>query len=338
MDLKANLTIPARGYVLESKLEKGRGPVATVICQHGILHVGDYFIAGSTSGKVSSLVDSYGKRVTEIYPSLPIQVAGFSELPQAGDVFEVATQEAVKKGIAPTSEQRTDLYLKKGAHESAILLIVKTDNASSREALVNALSKLQSDHRKVTIITAGVGDINESDIMLASDTAAMIYGFHVKAPASIIDSAQKKGVTIRTFDIIYKLLEDVELLLEAGKPVKMVSKKIGEAVVLKVFDIKGLGIIAGAHVRTGRFIRDGKVSIWRGKQKVGEGSIQGLQRDRKPVKEVHAGFECAFLVNGFEAWEVDDRVECFQEVPVIRTLLFLFSSYLFCTLLFCCFY
>ena len=131
MDLKANLSIPARGYVLESKIEKGRGPVATVICQHGILHVGDYFIAGTTSGKVSSLVDSYGKRVTEIYPSLPVQVAGFSELPQAGDAFEVATQEAVKKGVAAqTAEARTDMYLKKSSGEAEIALIVKADNGS----------------------------------------------------------------------------------------------------------------------------------------------------------------------------------------------------------------
>ena len=175
--------------------------------------------------------------------------------------------------------------------------------------------KLHSDYRKVTIVTAGIGDISESDILLAADTGSMIYGFHVKVPASILDLAQKKGVIIKTFDIIYKLLEDVEVLLEAGKPVKMITKKIGEAIVLKVFDIKGLGIIAGAQVKTGRFIRDGKVIIWRGKQKVGEGTIKGLQRERKAVKEVHAGFECAFLVDGFDTWEVDDRVECFQEMP-----------------------
>ncbi len=316
MDLKANLSIPARGYVLESKIEKGRGPVATVICQHGILHVGDYFVAGSTGGKISSLVDSYGKRVAEIYPSLPVQVAGFSELPQAGDVFEVATQEAVKKGVAAQAiEPRTDMYLKKATGEAEIALIVKADNGSSREALVNALLKIESDHRKITLVTAGIGDINESDVILASDTGSIIYGFHVKAGAGILDIAAKKGVTIKIFDIIYKLLEDVEALIEAGKPIKMISKKIGEALVLKVFDIKGLGIVAGAQIKSGRFIRDGKVVVWRGKQKVGEGTIKGLQRDRKSVKEVHTGFECAFLVDGFDTWEIDDRVECFQEMP-----------------------
>ena len=314
MDLKANMTIPARGYVLESKIEKGRGPVATVICQHGILRVGDYFVAGSTGGKVSSLVDSSGKRINEISPSMPALVAGFTDLPQAGDSFDVTTQEASKKGATGyVSEMRPDIYLKKAAGETEITLIVKADNGSSREALVNSLSKLASPHRKITIVTAGVGTINESDVILASDTNSLIYGFHVKALPSAFELAQKKGVIIKTFDIIYKLIEEVEMLLEAGKPIKMVTKKIGEASVLKVFDIKGLGIVAGAHVKTGRFIRDGKVIIWRGKHKVGEGTIKGLQRDRKPVKEVHAGFECAFMVDGFNDWQVDDRVECFVE-------------------------
>ena len=315
MELKANLSVPARGFVLESKIEKGRGPVATVICQHGILRVGDYFIAGTTSGKVSSMVDSSGKRVQEAYPSVPVQVAGFAELPQAGDAFEVATQEEVKKRVVQGAEQRPDLFLKKTLSEKEIPIIVKADNASSKEALLNALSKISSDHRTVTVVTAAVGDITESDVMLASDTGSFIYGFHTKPSANAAELAQKKAVVIKTFDIIYKLLEDISLLLEAGKPVKMITKKIGEASVLKVFDIKGLGIVAGAHVKTGRFVKDGKVIVWRGKSKAGEGTIKGLQRDRKAVKEVHAGFECAFLVDGFDTWEPDDRVECFQEVP-----------------------
>ncbi len=314
LDLKANLSLPPQGYVLESKVEKGRGPVATVICHHGILKVTDYFHAGNTWGKISSLVDSYGKRVTEIYPSMPVQISGFSELPQAGDFFEVVTQEVMKKGILEPRVRPEMGYARKEG-ESELNLIIKTDNASSREAVVNAISKIKSDYKKASILFSGVGDISESDVMLAADTGSYIYGFHVKVESNAQPIVQKKGIVIQSFDIIYKLIEDVERLLESGKPVKMITKKIGEALVLKVFDIKGLGIIAGAQVKTGRFIRDGKVLIWRGKQKVGEGNIKGLQRDRKSVKEVHTGFECAFLVDGFDTWEVDDRVECFQEVP-----------------------
>ncbi len=315
MDLKANISIPARGFVLESTVEKGRGPVATVICQHGILKVGDYFTAGNATGRISSLVNSAGKRIQEVPPSVPVLVAGFSELPHAGDAFEVTTQQAIRKGGVKAPSKTAEIMSKTGTEESEIALIVKADNASSREAVAHGLSQLKSSHRTLSLVYTGVGDISESDIILAADTGAIIYGFHVKVQPHAADLVHKKGVEIKSFDIIYKLIEDVEQLLEAGKPVKMVSKKIGEAIVLKVFDIKGLGIIAGAQVKTGRFIRDGKVIIWRGKHKVGEGSIKGLQRDRKPVKEVHTGFECAFLVDGFDAWEVDDRVECFQEVP-----------------------
>lgn len=312
MDLKANLTIPAQGYVLESQVEKGRGPVATVICLHGILKVGDYFVAGATSGKVSSLVDSAGERVKEIMPSLPVLVAGFSELPQAGDTFQVTSQLEAKKG---TVISRTDLLGKRPTTEGEITIILKADNGSSREAIEHALLKLKSEHKKASVLYAGVGDISEGDISLAADTDSLIYGFNVKVQPNAKDLMQQKKVIVKNFDIIYKLLEDVEELLESGKPVKMVLKKIGEATVLKVFDIKGLGIIAGSIVRSGRFVKDGKVTIWRGKQKAGEGSIKGLQRERKAVKEVHAGFECGFLVDGFDTWEVDDRVECFQEVP-----------------------
>ncbi len=312
MDLKANMSVPAAGYILESRMEKGRGPVATVICQHGVLKVGDTFRAGSITGKVSSLVDSYGNRVQEIGPSLPVQVAGFSDLPFVGDVFEVITPQEARKGVSgPT---RAEPVYKK-MQENEIPLIIKADNASSREALVNALSKLTSDHRAVSIVYAGVGDISEGDVILAADTGAIMYGFHVKLQPGVTPLVHKHNVDIKQFDIIYKLIEDVEALLEAGKPIKMQTKKIGEAIVLKVFDIKDLGVIAGAHVKSGRFIKDGKVIVWRGKHKVGEGTIKGLQRDRKSVKEVHTGFECAFLVDGFDTWEVDDRVECFQEVP-----------------------
>lgn len=314
MDLKANLSIPARGFVLESTVEKGRGPVATVICQHGILKVGDYFTAGAVSGRVNSLVDSYGKRVSEMKPALPVLVAGFSGLPQAGDEFLVTTAQAIKKGIAPLQDREIQGVRKGVSAGKEISIIIKADNASSKEAVANALVALKSEYRTVSLVYAGVGDISESDILHAADTGSIIYGFHVKVQPHAQALVQKKGIVIKNFDIIYRLIEDVEHLLEAGKPIKMVSKKIGEAIVLKVFDIKDLGIIAGAQVKTGRFVRDGKVTVWRGKHKVGEGAIKGLQRDRKSVKEVHAGFECAFLVDGFDTWEVDDRVECYQEV------------------------
>ena len=321
MDLKANISVSARGYLLESKLEKGRGPVATVIGQHGILRVGDHFAAGDVTGRVSSLVDSAGNRVKEVGPSIPVQVAGFSRLAHVGDVFEVHPQKVIKRGV-PTAQARAGLLLRKASTESQegdVDILLKADNASSREALVDAISRLKFEHGTVSIIQSGVGDITESDIMFAADTGATIYGLHVKVQPNTSELIQKHGVKIKTFDIIYKLIEDIEAIQEASKPVEMITKKIGEATVLKVFDIKNLGIIAGSIVNSGRFIRNGKVKVYRGKEKVGEGSIKGLQRERKTVKEVHAGFECGFLVDGFDQWEVDDRVECYEEVPLAST-------------------
>ncbi len=319
MDLKANVTVPARGYILESKFEKGRGPVATVICQHGVLKVGDYFIAGEATGRVSSLVTSDGKRVQKVGPSVPVQVAGFSELPHSGDLFEVHTSKVIKKGI-PAAQQRADLLLRKAgaSREADIDIILKTDNVSSREAVAASLSRLTSKHGAISIIQSGVGDITESDVMLAADTGAYIYGFGVKVQPNAMDLVHKKGVVIKTFDIIYKLIEEVEALLESGKPVEMVTKKIGEATVLKVFDIKNLGVIAGSIVREGRFTRNGKVKVYRGKEKIGEGPIKSLQREKKAVKEVHSGFECGFMIEGFSDFEPDDRVECYEEVPVTK--------------------
>ena len=315
LELKANYSVPAQGYVLESKLEKGRGPVATVICLHGQLTIGDYFVCGTVFGKVSSLVDSAGMRLKTALPSLPVLVAGFPQLPHAGDIFQVISQEEFKKRSSmPVASAETEF--KKVAADQAINIILKTDNASSREALIRSIDSISEKlTKKFNIIHAALGDISESDIILAFDTQALVYGFHVKTESHALALLYKYPVTIKHFDIIYKLLEDLEAVAESGKPVVLVSKKIGEAVVLKVFDIKNLGIVAGAVVRTGRFIRDGKVTVWRGKHKVGEGTIKGLQREKKSVKEVHAGFECGFLVDGFNDWQVDDRVECFQEVP-----------------------
>ena len=317
LELKTNYLVPAQGYVLESKLEKGRGPVATVICLHGELSIGDYFVCGTVFGKVSSLVDSAGTRLKTVPPSLPVLVAGFEQLPHTGDIFQVISPQEYKKRSSMSLATAAETGFKKVATEQdAILILLKTDNASSREALVRSIEALSAKlPKKFAIVHAALGDISESDIMLAFDTQALIYAFHVKIEPHALALLHKYPVTIKYFDIIYKLLEDLEAVAEAGKPIEYVSKKIGEAVVLKVFDIKNLGIVAGALVRTGRFIRDGKVVIWRGKQKVGEGAIKGLQREKKSVKEVHAGFECGFLVDGFSDWQVDDRVECFQEVP-----------------------
>lgn len=313
MELKANLSVNARGYILESKLEKGLGPVATVICQHGKLKIGDFFFAGNTKGKINSIIDSYGKRLTSAGPSIPVKISGFEELPHPGDLFAVVSESEFKKGEKPSQIQSSQTPFK-AISEGKINIILKADNASSKEALVEAINKLSAKvENKFNIISAEVGTVNESDITLAANTKSTIYTFHVRVPKNIIPMSQSLGVDIKHFDIIYKLLEQLEVVAEAAKPIKMISKKVGEALVLKVFEIKGLGVIAGAQVKSGKFVRDGSVVVWRNKQKVGEGKIKSLERERKPVKEVQTGFECAFLIEGFDEWQVDDKVDCYQE-------------------------
>jgi len=314
MELGADLTVAPCGYVLESRLEKGRGPVATVITKHGVLKVGDYFVAGSTAGHITSMVDSYGNRVLQVAPSIPVQVAGFSELPEAGDYFEVVSEERYRKARADKS--RLKPVMRAFTPDKSINVMIKADTNSSKEAIVGAIEKLSKGLEKgFRVISSAVGDITESDIDLAANTGSMILGFTVKAEPNAIVLAHRDGVKIQHFSIIYQMLDSVQEIANNAKEVKVISTKIGEAEVRKIFDIKELGVIAGSYVKDGRFSRDGRVIVLRGPRKVGEGKIKSLQRDKKGVKEVHSGFECAFLIDGFNAWEIGDRVECYLDIP-----------------------
>ncbi|MBT3455934.1 translation initiation factor IF-2 [bacterium] len=318
LELKADDSRQAQGYVLESRLEKGRGAVATVIGRHGVLRVGDLFVCGKVFGKVSSLVSSSGERVDSVGPSIPAVVAGFSAVPEVGTLFEVVSSEGLRqaKDFASLSGKASSDCRQAGTEEE-LVLIVKTDTNSTKEALLESINKLISKDKErcVNIVQASVGAINESDILLASGTGATILGLHVKADQNVSILARKKNVSILLSEIIYKLLEELEILFDRRKKVKLIKKKIGEAVVRKVFDIKGSGVIAGVYVKDGIFTGNGEVVAFRRGKRLGGGKIQSLQRDRKIVKEVHKGFECAFLISDFTDWQVDDTVECVIEVP-----------------------
>ncbi|MEX2437738.1 MAG: translation initiation factor IF-2, partial [Candidatus Babeliales bacterium] len=315
MELGADKGAQAQGYVLESKLEKGRGVVATVICQTGTVHIGDYFICGKTYGKVTSLVNCHGARVEKTGPSIPVQVAGFDGIPDVGDTFSAVSEQEFKK-IKQAGGSKIQSVPRAMLDQDSIPLVLKADTHSSLEALIGSLEKISKKEEKgFQIIHSAVGDINESDILLGSNTGGMIVGFHVKTDPNAVSLAQKEGVQVRHFNIIYKLLEDLQVFLKGKEEVKMVRVKTGEGLVLKVFDIKKIGVIAGCRVQDGKFVRDGNVVVWRGKYKVGQGKITSLQRDKKTVKEVLTGFEFACIVDEFTEWQVDDRVECFIDKP-----------------------
>lgn len=313
LELKADISGFAKGYILESSVEKGRGFVATVLAQHGSIAVGDYFVCGKTTGRISSLIDSHGARIMSAGPSYPVRVAGFSGLPQAGDYFEAVSKETYLK--ARSSDLAREVIPAAAlAREHSIPLIVKTDNHSSREALVESVIKLSKKAEKpFSIIHAAIGDITETDVNLAATSGARIIGLHVKIPTLVFQAAQEHAVKIELFDIIYKLLDYLQQLSDSFKVKQIVKVKTGEAEVRRVFDIKGQGVIAGCYVKDGRFVKDGIIVAWRGKIKLGEGKIKSLQRDRKTVKEVAAGYECAFLVEGVNDWAEHDRAECFIE-------------------------
>lgn len=315
LELSADETMDACGYVLESKFEKGLGPVATFISQHGIIKIGDYFICGSVYGRVTVLVDSYGKRVQQAGPSVPVQISGLSELPQVGDYLQVVSAEEYRKFKANAGTHKTPAALR-AIPEEAINIILKTDNDSSKEALLGSIDQFSKKiEKQVYIVFAGVGNINESDVVLALNTNSIIYAFGVKTDGNAALIASQNSISIRFFDIIYKLLDDLQELIKSRQKVEIKRIKTGEAIVRKIFDIKGVGVISGIYVQDGKIVRGGQAVIWRGNKKIGEGQIKSLQRDKKAMKEIAAGFEGAFIIEGFIDWMVEDRVECFIEVP-----------------------
>lgn len=321
LELTTSLEGSAEGYVLESKMQHGRGPVATVIVRTGTLSVGDHCKVGdNTVLKVTSLVDSYGASLKSVGPSVPVVVTGFDDSPAVGSLITKISEEEYKKVKGATQQtapsfNSTHVAMQEIENNNVFNIILKADTHSSLEAIIDGIKKnSKKETKEIFIVRSGVGNITESNVLLAESTKSIIIGFSVKTEHNATVLARRSGIVIYSFDIIYKLFEELEILTTKEKEVKKVLTKIGEAAVLKVFDIKKFGIVAGCIIKEGRFSEKGKVVVFRGKKQIGEGKIKSLQRDKKSVKEVHAGFECAFVVTGFEEWQQDDVVHCFLEI------------------------
>ena len=237
LELKADPLANARGFILESKVEKGRGPVATLICKHGTVKVGDLFVCGKTVGKVSSLVNSQNKRLKQAGPSVPVLVAGFEALPEAGDFFEVVSLAEYKKRRFDKPERKISTSLLSSADET-INLIIKADTHSSLEAIVDSIKKIKPEGigiKEFNFVNSGVGGISEGDVILATDTKSLLLGFNVKADSSAVTLAKKNKINISIYHVIYKLLEELKEVAESTKEIQMISKKTGEAIVRKSF-------------------------------------------------------------------------------------------------------
>lgn len=324
MELKADATASAKAFVLESKIERGYGPVATVICTEGTLKQGDFFTCGGSTGKIRLLINSSGARIASAGPSVPVQVVGFDSFSAIGDWLTIVPQDVYSKARSnkpvetslPAETNAGQVLFQPGAEKQRSLnLVIKTDTRGSKEALmgcIEKLTKLSKDVKcPVYVISSGIGDISESDVDFAASTNSMIIGLHVKQEKNAIALAKQNNVVVWIHHIIYHLIEELEKLLQGKKEVEIVWNKVGEAVVKRVFDIKGIGVIAGCYMRDGILTRDQKVVCMRDGQKMGEGKVTSLQRDKKSVKEIHAGFECGFVCDGFNEWVEGDTVLCY---------------------------
>ncbi len=325
MELKANPARKARGTIIEAKLDKGRGPVATLLVQSGTLKVGDALLSGAHVGKVRALIDDTGKRIQSAGPSTPVEVIGFSEVPAAGDIFTVTEDEKKARQIALARFQKQrsieiakakkltldELYIKiKEGQIKELNIIIKGDVQGSVEAIKDAFENITHPEVKVRVIHTSVGGINESDVMLATASNAIIIGFNVRPEAKASQIAEKEGVDIRLYNVIYEAIEDVRKALEGLLEPTLKEKVLGRAEVRQVFPVSRLGTIAGSYVIDGYISRacDG-IRVLRDNIVVYEGKISTLKRFKDDVKEVQTGYECGIMIENFNDIKIGDVFE-----------------------------
>jgi translation initiation factor IF-2 len=338
-DLRATPEGRARGVVLESHLDTGRGPVATVLVQRGTLKVGDPLVAGAAWGRVRALIDDKGAQIKSAGPSTPVEVLGLSDVAQAGDAFVVAPDERKAAKVAETREhwQRVashgrdahamsggarleDIFSQIQAGETATLnLIVKADVNGSLEALTESLKKLERDEVKLSFVHRGVGGINKGDIELALASNATIIGFNVRPDRKIRELADAEGVEIRTYEIIYKALEDIENAMVGMLAPEFEEVVTGEAEVREVFRVPRIGAVAGCYVTNGVITRGSKVRFLREGTIIWKGEISSLKRFKDDVREVAAGYECGIGLSDFQDLKEGDIIETFEEREIPRS-------------------
>ena len=325
-ELKANPNRAAQGTVIEARLDKGRGPVATLLVQNGTLHQGDIIIAGTAVGRVRAMVDDKGGRLTDAGPSVPVEITGLSEVPGAGNTFnavaderlarelvEQRKEEAKAKANAPIQKvSLEDLFSQIQAGEVKDLnIIVKADVQGSAEAVKSSLEKLSNDEVRVRVIHSGVGAISESDVMLAATSKAIIVGFNVRPDAAARDSAARSNVDMRMYRVIYDAINEVEAAIKGMLAPKFKEVDLGRAEVRNVFRITGVGMVAGCYVTEGKIQRGAQMRLLRDNIVIYDGAIASLQRFKDSVKEVAQGYECGITFEKFQDIKVGDVIEAF---------------------------
>ncbi len=320
---RANPNRPARGTILEARLDRGRGPVATVLVQEGTLRVGDAVVAGSTSGRVRAITNDRGDRLTEAPPATPAEVVGLDDVPTAGDVLEAVVDEREAKVLAEQRRLRAragEAAATRGVEEAVpaegeakeLRVLLKADSHGAVEALSTSLARLASPEVGVTVLHAAVGNVTESDVMLAAASRAIIIGFNIRPEPPVRRLAEQEHIDILTYRIIYEALDDIKNRLRGMRAPKRVEVSLGQAVVLKTFTISKVGTVTGCSVNAGVITRSATVRVIRDGVVVHEGKISSLRRFKEDVREVTAGFECGIGLERFPDVKVGDILEAFE--------------------------
>jgi len=334
LELKANPNRAARGVIIESRLDRGRGPVATVLIQNGTLKEGDAVVVGAHSGRIRALIDPSGKKVKSAGPSDPVEIQGLGGVPAAGDVLVAVSDERKARQVATMRQDRDKLKGKtatritleglqkqiQSGEVKELRLILKADVQGSVEALAEALERLSTEEVKLKVIHSSVGAINESDVMLASASNAIVIGFNVKPETKAATQAQVNGVDIRSYNVIYDAINDLRAALAGMLAPEIRETTLGRAQVRQIFVISKLGPICGSYVTEGKIVRNAKVRVRRGDEVVGEGTVGSLKRFKDDVREVLVGLECGIGVDGVSGIQPGDILEVYTVEEVARTL------------------
>jgi translation initiation factor IF-2 len=335
LELKAPKDAHAKGIVIEARLDKGRGPVATLLVQSGTLKRGDAVLVGSVFGRVRAMLDENGKAIVEAGPSIPVEIQGLSEVPVAGSEFVVLADEKKAREIA-LFRQGKFRAVKLAKQQAAKLenmfdqmaegevrtlsLIVKTDVQGSAEAIAHALQKLSTNEVKVNLIHGGVGAISESDINLALASKAIVIGFNTRADAAARKLAETFGVDVRYYNIIYEMVDEIKAALSGMLPPEKKESILGMVEIRQVFHISKIGTVAGCYVTEGLIKRNSQVRVLRNNVVIHTGTLDSLKRFKDDVKEVKSNFECGLSLHNFNDLEVGDQLEAFEIVEVARAL------------------
>ncbi|WP_243312831.1 translation initiation factor IF-2 [Fundidesulfovibrio agrisoli] len=335
LELKANPDKRAKGHIIEAKLDKGRGPVATVLIEEGTLHQGDAFVCGLFSGRVRAMFDDQGRKIKEAGPAMPVEVQGFEGVPEAGEMFTCLEDEKVARRIAEDrlAKQRerelgkatkitleTFLASRNEAEAQELKLVLKADVQGSQEAISEALTKLSGDKVKIRIIHAGTGAITESDVLLAAASEAIIIGFNLRPSVKVKELAERENVDLRFYDIIYKLVDEIKAAMSGMLAPVLKEQYLGQAEVRETFSVPKVGIVAGCGVLDGKITRNAQIRLLRDSVVVYTGKLASLKRFKDDVKEVTKGYECGMGLENFNDIKVGDVIEAFETVEEADTL------------------